>query len=108
MSQKTPQELLNHYLDRLGKTLKEYRTAFETYLMGVQSPADLFPPGYIHALDHYMRMFMEYNVFPPDTLVRLYHAVFCPWSVNIEDTKRILEFDALLREMTYYITGVKY
>ena len=108
MSQKTPQELLNHYLDRLGKTLEEYRTAFETYLWYVQSPADQFPSGYIHALDHYMRMFMEYNVFPPDTLIRLYHAKLCPESVNIEDTKRILDFNALLREMTYYITGVKY
>lgn len=105
MSEKTQEELLKHYVERLSNTLVNYRAAFEERLMGLPYPSELFPPGYISAIHHYMAKFMEYSIFPPDILRRLYVAKIVPESITVENTKQILDFNELLTELIHYIRG---
>ena len=108
MHEKEPQKTLSVKLsiDHLTRALEEYRTAFEQHLMGIPYPSQMYPDGYVSAIDHYMRMYLRYTIYPPDVLRRLFVAEIVPESIVTEsDAKLVRNFVELIDEMTQYIRG---
>lgn len=92
-------------IDHLTRALEDFHDAFEQKLMGIPYPSQMYPDGYISAIDHYMKKYMEYSIFPPDILRRLYVARIVPESISFDDGKRVRDFVQLINEITHFIRG---
>lgn len=103
MSDKPSRYSMNLSIERLKEALKNYNDKYDERLITVYNPGELYPAGYISAIDHYMRMFMVYPLIPADTLVRLRNAYLDTENISDVDMKRVRDFTALINELVHYI-----